>query len=74
METKMPQPDLTARARSAGEKLIHMADKVAPDGRMSAKCFTSPRAISLSRATWTIRPDAVTCPKCRAILEASNHG
>lgn len=49
-----------------------MADKVAQDGsgRMSALCFPRPRAINLHVATWTLTPAAVTCRKCRKILDA----
>lgn len=46
----------------------HMAHLVREDGQVSALCFERPRAIDLTRARWTIRPEAVTCPKCRAKL------
>ena len=51
------------------ETIYHMADKVNQRGGVSALCFTRPRAISLSRACWTLRPEAVTCKKCLALLE-----
>ena len=41
----------------------HRADKVSDKG-VSALCFAVPRAISLTRASWTIRDEAVTCKKC----------
>lgn len=49
-------------------KVYHMAAKIRPDGAVSALCYKRPRAINLRVATWTIRPEAVTCPKCRAVL------
>jgi hypothetical protein len=53
------------------EKPVHMAAKVAPDGRVSPLCAARPRAIDLRRATWTLRPEAVTCPRCLAALKES---
>lgn len=50
-------------------KPVHMADKIRPDGAVSAKCYPRPRKIDLSRATWTLRPEAVTCAKCKAVME-----
>ena len=49
-------------------KTYHMADKVNPQGGVSALCFGKPRAIDLTRALWTNRQEAVTCKKCLAIL------
>ena len=49
-------------------KLYHMADKISPSGGMSALCFAVPRPINLKSASWTLRPTAVTCPKCKRIL------
>ena len=49
-------------------KRIHLAEKIASGGRVSAACFDPPRAINLKRATWTIRPEAVTCPRCLALI------
>lgn len=46
-------------------KIVHLAAKVRADGAVSAACYATPRAIDLSRATWTIRPEAVTCEKCK---------
>jgi hypothetical protein len=50
---------------------VHRADKVAENGGVSALCFKRPRAIDLSRASWTIRPEAVTCPRCKKLQEAA---
>jgi len=52
-------------------KLIHHADKVSPGGQVSARCFDPPHAINLRRATWTFREEAVTCIKCRRVIEAA---
>jgi len=62
---RVTDPQVFARLRRP--KPIHRAHLTAPDGRASAKCFVRPRAIDLSRATWTIRDEDVTCKKCLAI-------
>ena len=49
-------------------KLYHKAGKMRSDGAVSALCFARPRAIDLTRALWTIRPEAVTCPKCKKVM------
>lgn len=48
-------------------KTVHMAGKTRGDGAVSARCFAKPRPIDLKVATWTFRPEAVTCPKCIAL-------
>lgn len=45
-------------------RIRHMADKIREDGAVSAVCFMTPRPIDMKRSTWTIRAEAVTCPKC----------
>lgn len=57
----MPKPSLTRR--------YHMAAKIRSDGHVSALCFDPPRAIDLRRACWTMRPEAVTCPRCLSLLK-----
>ncbi len=53
-------------------KRIHLADKIASDGRVSAACFVRPRAINLKVATWTLDPSRVNCQSClRAIASRS---
>jgi hypothetical protein len=59
---------VNARSPMLRQKVYHRASLVNENGDMSALCFKSPRAIDLSKATWTIRDDAVTCPKCRAAI------
>jgi hypothetical protein len=49
-------------------KRYHMAAKINPEGGV---CFARPRAIDLRRATWTLRAEAVTCPKRMAVLRAA---
>lgn len=56
-------------ARKAKPKPVHMAGKMRDDGAVSAKCFNKPRPIDLSKASWTLRPEAVTCKRCIAIAE-----
>lgn len=51
-------------------KTAHMAAKCTDKGQVSALCYSRPRAINLRLTTWTIRRDAVTCPRCKAILTA----
>lgn len=54
------------------EKVYHFAAKFTRDGNASALCYKRPRVISHKEGqSWTIRPDAVTCPKCRAALKAA---
>lgn len=50
-------------------KTVHMAGKVRGDGAISAACYRTPKPINLAISTWTIRPEAVTCPKCRRVLD-----
>jgi len=49
-------------------KPIHRAKHIRADGAVSALCFAAPRKINLRQATWTLRDDAVTCPKCREAM------
>ena len=50
------------------KKRYHKAHLIGAAGQVSALCFKHPRAIDLQRASWTIRDDAVTCPKCLRLL------
>lgn len=54
----------------------HMAHLVREDGAVSAFCSPDPyRPIDLRRATWTNRPEAVTCRKClRMLMERGGRG
>jgi len=52
-------------------KIVHMASKVNSDGGVSALCYRMPHVIDLSRAMWSLRADAVTCPKCRALMDGA---
>lgn len=49
-------------------KIYHKFDKVSAFGAVSALCFPIPRSIDLKKELWTIRDEAVTCPKCLKIL------
>lgn len=51
-------------------RVYHRGYLVNQRGGVSALCFKSPRAISLGKATWTNRDEAVSCPKCLKVMEA----
>jgi len=51
-------------------RIYHRGDKINQRGGVSALCFATPRAIDMKRATWTSSDDAVTCPKCKALILA----
>ena len=51
------------------QRIVHLAQGVRDDGAVSAACFKSPRAIDMRRASWVLRPEAVTCPKCKAVAD-----
>lgn len=50
-------------------KIVHRAAVIAHDGRVSARCYKKPRAIDLRVVSWTIRDEAVTCTKCKRIVQ-----
>lgn len=52
-------------------KPVHMAKHIRQDGAVSPLCAKTPRALNLAKAVWTIRPEAVTCKKCSAILRSA---
>jgi hypothetical protein len=58
--------------RAPRQRTYHRATKIREDGSVSALCFKSPRAIDMRRATWTIRDEAVTCPKCLEVTRLEN--
>ena len=49
-------------------KIYHKASHVNQCGGVSALCYALPRAIDLRRASWTIRDEAVTCPRCKELM------
>ena len=51
-------------------RIYHMAGKIRGDGAVSAICYTKPMAINLRLASWTNRPEAVTCPRCKKKMAA----
>jgi len=53
-------------------KLYHRGSLIDNKGNVSALCYAKPKAINLKQALWTNRDEAVTCPKCLAILKAKN--
>lgn len=53
------------------KRAYHMAALWALDGsgNVSALCYAKPHPIDMTkRQSWTIRPEAVTCPKCKKLL------
>lgn len=48
-------------------RLVHMAAQIRDDGAVSALCYSEPKRIPYT-ATWTNRPEAVTCQKCKRLL------
>jgi len=50
-------------------KIIHKAKLVASHGDVSPLCAKTPRKIDLSKESWTLRDNAVTCPKCLVELQ-----
>lgn len=50
-------------------KPVHFAKHIRSDGAVSPLCAKTPKAIDLEIATWTNRRVAVTCRKCKIILE-----
>ena len=64
----MRSPNRNREHRTPAERIIHRAQFIADDGGVSALCFSSPRAINLRVASWTIRSEAVTCRRCIAML------
>ena len=55
-------------------KVYHRASKIASNGDVSALCYAKPRRINLARESWTLIDSAVTCPKCRALIDAAKAG
>lgn len=51
-------------------RMRHRGDKVNPAGGVSALCFSTPKPINMKRESWTTSDAGVTCPKCRALIEA----
>jgi hypothetical protein len=64
---RRPDAEGVARVR-------HKAANVDMDGRVSALCFRRLRPIDLRKASWTMRWEAVTCPKCIALANAPSAG
>lgn len=52
-----------------GSYLRHLAHLLGPNGEVSALCFSRPHAIDMTRASWTNRLEAVTCPRCRHLIK-----
>lgn len=66
----MRLPSRNREARTQRSRIVHLAKFFGEDGQVSAMCYPFQRPIDMQKATWTIRPEAVTCRRCRAHLEA----
>jgi hypothetical protein len=49
-------------------KVYHRAKYINDDGEAWALCYRRLKPIDLSKASWTIVDEHVTCSKCRAIM------
>jgi hypothetical protein len=52
-------------------KIIHKAKLISNNGNVSPLCSTKPRKLSLAKESWTNRNEAVTCKKCKRILNGT---
>jgi hypothetical protein len=51
-------------------RTYHMAALTDGKGNVLPLCANPPRKLNLKRhQLWTLRPEAVTCPKCLALLK-----
>lgn len=51
-------------------KIVHLGHMLNQrSGAVSPLCAARPKSIDLSKETWTNRCEAVTCPKCKAMIE-----
>jgi hypothetical protein len=51
-----------------GAKMNAEGAKMNAEGEVSPLCAKRPRALNLNRELWTLRPEAVTCKRCRKII------
>ncbi len=74
MRDDKPAPLTTERGVFIGpaprQRVVHRAKLINPDGGVSPLCAKTPRAIDLRRATWVLRDEAVTCPRCLSLIAA----
>lgn len=63
--------DLVKLTGPYAPRVYHRAKYIGPLG-VSALCYAKPHPINLSkRQSWTIRDEAVTCPRCKKLLAAN---
>jgi hypothetical protein len=53
-------------------KIYHRAKLISVNGDISPLCAKIPRKLNLAKELWTIRDEAVTCPKCLTIIRNRN--
>ena len=58
----------TAPRGTPKQRVRHKAKHIRMDGAVSALCFKVPRAIDMKVASWVLRDEAVTCRRCKEIL------
>lgn len=51
-------------------KIVHKAKLVSDKGDVSPLCAKKPRKVNMNKENWTLRNEAVTCPKCLKELTA----
>lgn len=54
-------------------KIYHRASLCGPSG-VSAICYVRPHAIDLTKASWTVEDERVTCRRCLAVIKARGAG
>lgn len=52
------------------QRTYHKAAGINDNGDVSALCFSTPRAIDMTKASWTTSDNAVTCAKCKRLMAA----
>ena len=70
---RKPEPHNQRRAHEGNGcmrpegKIVHMAGKINSKGYVSALCYAKSRKIDLTKESWTIRLEAVTCKPCKRL-------
>lgn len=54
---------------SVSDKISHRAKIISPNGEVFPLCDKAHKIIDLSKESWTLRDNEVTCKKCLDILK-----
>lgn len=54
-------------------KTVHLAKLISETGAVSPLCARRPRALNLSKESWTIVNSGVTCERCITAHEKRKH-